>query len=286
LTHDKICNGSWDQKNATAYMRVHCLNTNCISEVIRLALNCKLYSDADAGKEANPELFELYQEESEDNPENYKPFPIPFLWNCDIPIEIYVDAIMHLMFLGVVRTTRVDVQEWLKSQGKLTSLFAFCKDVLDQVKGLSISWCCILPYSKGSFGGWVYENYYAFARLFRWFYSPLLQFKLDTPYNDPESPQSTWTEKQKHAWLSARELNVTKGNAKQFQEQVASSIIAGAPPITPERGVIPDPVNEFINRLSNVVALRMSTCSDEEHVKQIELHIQLFLSRDSVNFLK
>lgn len=206
------------------------MNKKCIKEVIRLAVNCKQLQDAEASKEVNPELYELLKEDQTESPDNYKSFPIPFLSNCDIRMKIYVDTIMHLMFLGVVRTATVDVQDWLKLQGKLSSFFVFCKDELDQFQGLSISWCRILPYSKGSFGGWVSENYYAFARLFRWFYSPLLQFKTEKPYSDPVTPQANWTKKQNHAWLSSRELDISKGNAKKFQERVSSSMINGAPP--------------------------------------------------------
>jgi hypothetical protein len=86
------------------------------------------------------------------------------------------------------------------------------------------------------------------------------------------------TEKQNHAWLSARELNVKKGDAKQFQECVVSSMIAGALPIMLKRGVSAKRVNELLNRLVNMVAVCMSPCSDKEDVLQMELHIWLFLS--------
>jgi hypothetical protein len=59
-------------------------------------------------------------------------------------MEIYqhVDAPMHLLFLGVVRTTVKRVLEWTKYKNKYNSFIGISSGLLEQVSRLHLNWCC------------------------------------------------------------------------------------------------------------------------------------------------
>jgi len=47
----------------------------------------------------------------------------------------------------------------MKERGKNELFLQYSKMVLQSVKILKLSWCKVLPYCGGKFGGWVSENY-------------------------------------------------------------------------------------------------------------------------------
>jgi hypothetical protein len=73
--------------------------------------------------------------------------------------------VMHMIFLGVVRTTTEMVQEWSKRRGKNAAFVRYLDGTLDLLQLLGIDWCCCVPYKSVKFGGWVSENYLGGSRL-------------------------------------------------------------------------------------------------------------------------
>ena len=49
---------------------------------------------------------------------------------------------------------------------------------------MGLDWCKLLDTESG----WVSDNYLAFDRIVKWYYSPLSLLDLDTPYVEPLNP--------------------------------------------------------------------------------------------------
>jgi hypothetical protein len=101
-----------------------------------------------------------------------------------------VDAPMHLLFLGIMKSTMGYISDFFK----VTLLDrSFTKVVSHKLKTLisiyKLSWLNILPFkNNGSMldtSGWVGENFLAFSRLFLWYISPISLLQIEQPTNDP-----------------------------------------------------------------------------------------------------
>lgn len=102
---------------------------------------------------------------------------IPFTWQRNLSIHDHVETIMHLLFLGVTKSTFNDIHAWLRSKNLFTKFLAMVDKILQPIQNLRLEWCKIIPYGTGKFGGHVSENYLAMARILKWFLCILNQFK-------------------------------------------------------------------------------------------------------------
>ena len=104
----------------------------------------------------------------------------PALWNRGVPLICHIDVPMHLIFLGIVKSTVALVNEWMATNGWNLMALSRTNITLDSIKNLNISWCRTLPQWTGQASrilcttGWVSENYLAMSRLFVWYYSELI----------------------------------------------------------------------------------------------------------------
>ena len=105
-------------------------------------------------------------------------------------ITQHIDAIMHLLFLGVIKTTMKRVNYWAKVRGKHDAMVSSSKLILEGVQDLRLQWVNVLPYRQGCFSGWVSENYLGMARMLPWFYNNMTNLMGDPfVYKKPTSPQ-------------------------------------------------------------------------------------------------
>jgi hypothetical protein len=56
--------------------------------------------------------------DKETNPLSYRMWSMPAFWKRGVELHQHVDVVMHMIFLGVVRTITEMVQEWSKRRGK------------------------------------------------------------------------------------------------------------------------------------------------------------------------
>jgi hypothetical protein len=276
-THSNIMAGIWNKKHAHSYLRCFCLNAKFIGTVLDRAINCKMLSEADQMVDTMPELYSDIMEEVRNDPESYRKCPLPPNWNETIPLDRYGDVPMHLLFLGAVKTCLMGTQAWLKSCSKNTAFYKFSVGILDSIKDLNISWCRVLPYSKGKFGGWVSENHLGMSRLIEWFYPQLTSMEEEVPWTEPEKAQSKWLKKDNAKWLMLRGIN-HKGYAADLRDKVAMYMASGDHAILPKPGVKGDKVLELLSCLSRLIGYCMSSFSGEKEIQQLEMEIRIFLN--------
>ena len=64
-----------------------------------------------------------------------------------------IDVIMHLLFLGMVKTVVIRIDEWLKLRGKSERFLSCAHHYLSAVSELQLSWCEVIKFSGGKMAG-------------------------------------------------------------------------------------------------------------------------------------
>ena len=57
---------------------------------------------------------------------------------------------MHLVFLGVMKTTIVKITDWLKLRVKHTAFTVFANGIFESVQRYGLNWCRPMPYKNGT----------------------------------------------------------------------------------------------------------------------------------------
>ena len=279
LCHRKIVMTHWSLATGRSYLKVHGMNTEAVGDILECAANCRQLVILERGKETNPQAYAEILLEKESNPGNFALWEFPSLWTRGVELEQHIDVTMHLLFLGVIKTTMNMVQEWAKKRNKYTAFLKYASRALDMVQTLNLDWLKAIPYGGGKLGGWVSENYMAMGRVSCWFYEPLEELGVDPVFVEPTRPYGQWTAVSNRGWLKSRGLS-TVGKAAELRERVAVKMEQdGGPPAVqePEGGSVSN-LNNMIIALNAMVCRLMCRTLTEHHVEDVEKHIKIFLS--------
>ncbi|MFY7881041.1 MAG: hypothetical protein ACOVR6_01995 [Fimbriimonas sp.] len=282
--HNEFVSGRWNKKNIDSYLRVHGLNNEAIAAITECCMNCKLLADM----ESNPLLlndpdvqlsWQRLLVKRRNAPEKYRMWKIPALWDRGVQLFQHVDVIMHLLFLGVVKTVIQMVQEWSKKRGKNAAFVRYLEGTLEGIQVNGLDWCRCIPYKAGKLGGWVSENYVGVARLLPWLYSCIDDVAADATFIEPIRDQRRWTVKENFSWLSIRGLE-TNGNAEQLRTRVKCYMNqpTGPPPVLPPAGGGVENVITMISSLKAMVARIMKKSVTDMDIVDAERHIKIFLT--------
>ena len=173
--HEKFVNMDWTKKNVQKFLTVHGVNTEACNAVLERANNClsltmeKAYFDTNGPTIDYDSLLKRQREQ----PEMFERWSFPALWNRGCDLDQHIDVAMHLVFLGVMKTTIIKITEWLKIRVKHAAFTVYANGIFESVQRYGLNWCRTMPYKNGTLGGWVSENFLAAARLCQWFYSQI-----------------------------------------------------------------------------------------------------------------
>ena len=106
-----------------------------------------------------------------------KKFKYPVLWDCPIALNQYIDAPMHLLFQGIIKSLIEMISEWLTALPKTPSYHKeFCQIIhptMLAISNMNLKWCFMNIFHTAKnykTTGWIANNYLAFARLMLVFY--------------------------------------------------------------------------------------------------------------------
>jgi hypothetical protein len=283
-SHENYVKGSWSKANVESYLKVTGLNSSAINSVMQCANNCKdlvavLSLDPTTASVEDIQRAQQTLQHKDQNPSAYEMWRMPAIWNRGVDLHQHIDVVMHLLFLGVVRTTTEMVQEWSKRRGKNAAFVRYLEGTLESLQLLGLDWCRCVPYKSGKFGGWVSENYVAVSRLLTWLFRGIDSIAPDTPTDDPEIPQRRWNKRQNCHWLSIRGLSVT-GSALEVSARVREYQTQpnGAPPVLPPPGGTVQVLTSTLMNLKAMTARIMASSVTEASIKDVDLHIKRFLT--------
>lgn len=204
LAFDNFAGFHWTETEVREFLSVECINTKLVDELLEHGANARTIADI------KKKAFNLIEElehmllwNAEIHPEDYSCPPGMAVWIGADGIAIFVDAPMHLIFLGIIKTTLFMIKKWLGKGGYLEDFLKRCKELNALLNDLHIDWLRIEDFRDGKFGGWVSENFVAFSRVMLWFFQDLGTLMRESVLQEDSEPPSqvpntTW--KQKHYW--------------------------------------------------------------------------------------
>jgi len=222
--HKRVVEGKWTPKAAEAYLKVEGLNDKAATAILTHANNVVSLNAAEAEPELLATELRILQQEKQQSPQLYKQWAIPSRWDRGVFLWQCIDPLMHLLFLGVVRSAGQKPKAFLTAFGKHPAFTRAYGNILEKVKSLQLDWLRVLKYGSGTFGGWVSENFLAYARIMSWFYQGLESVAEDANHEDdgrpPDAlPQTKWLLKHNKWWLKRRGLD-SKGLADALKARV------------------------------------------------------------------
>lgn len=278
--HDRIVEGILTKTAAVAELKENCIDTAFTEAIVENAQNARtlkqLHDNGALGE--HPEITELLEME----PWRFEPSRHPPAWHKKFfSISQNVDVPMHIIFLGLVKSSMVLINVFLSLKTKWPSYVRRVKGVPESVQKLNVSWCKARPYGKtGKFGGKVSENYLADARFLPWLYSPLSNLANAEPYEEPtDRPVSRWIMPETKGWLQARGIPVgSKERAPQLREKVQYyKNLPNPPEILKPKGGEMDDCRKMIWALTALVARLMTSVVDDEVIQDTKRHVRIFL---------
>jgi hypothetical protein len=282
LAHAQYISGNWTESNVKAYLRVSALNTEAIDSILNHAKYAKKTHNAN-----DADLDDEVREHRSNFPHLYKQWPFPSLWNRKVDLSQHIDVVMHLIFLGVMKTWMRCTFDWLSERNKKESFLQFGSSVLPSIQQLNLEWCKIIPYSTDGLGGLVSENYLAMGRISKWFYCCGLPLCAPNPaiFNGPpnQSNVNQWTAAHCNKWLSDRSLRsclpakstvgILRGKVKEGMLLDPSKIVF----VRPAGGCI-SLVLKVVVSLHSMISTLMTTEVNNEILALVELRIKIFLT--------
>ena len=91
---------------------------------------------------------------------------------------------MHLLFLGVTKSTKDLIYGWITQTKRLNGYKFFANDIFYHLAGMGLDWCKILVATSG----WVSDNYIAFSRISKWCYYLIVFLHQNDIYKEPTLP--------------------------------------------------------------------------------------------------
>ena len=283
VAHDRIEFCIWTERNAESYLKVHGLNAEIIGSVTEHALNARAYRIALQNKHTKPLEYDIIHRERMETPDIFERWKFPSLWRRGCSIDQHIDVIMHLLLLGIQKTTMNRIKLWHSLRRSETNFIRYAAGILENIQKLNISWCKAIAYKTGKLGGWVSENYLAMARLNKWFYSGIEIITSDESVRDLDAmlniPQDRWLKKFNVAWLHIRGLD-TSGCYKTVKERVQTymSDPDNIPPIIPILSLPAKNIFLTTQALTAMIAHVMIVDINNETITETERRIKIFLN--------
>jgi hypothetical protein len=282
--HGGFVTRGWSKRTVDSYLRVHGLNKEAIMAIMKCATHCKEYTDAvtlscTVGGETEMENLHELEKLKETHPELFQQWKFPAIWDRGVLLQQHIDVAMHLIFLGVVKTCIVMVQDWTKLRGKHSAFLRYVKGTLEPIQRLGLDWCRCVPYRTGKLGGWVSENYLGASRLLDWLYSSIDEIASDEVFIQPLRHHSMWNMKENRGWLSIHGLD-TQGTAAELKQRVKQLMEqdGGPPEELPPQGGPALNVYNMIIALKSMVSRVMKRSITNTDINDAERHIKLFLT--------
>ena len=161
--------GTWTKNNVRAYCTLHGINQAGVKLLMNKSDNCAAINSlaVNTKGESNFNDSEYIIDDFERNKHKYEQWEGGPYWNANMKLNNFVDAIMHLLFLGITKATNQLIVKWIH-QMKLQEMFNLkFKVMFSPIISMGLDWCKLI-YSEA---GWVSDNYLALARIMKWLYS-------------------------------------------------------------------------------------------------------------------
>ena len=170
--YEQIRDGNWSGVQAKSYLRSEGISTTLSDKCIVNGRFSYLYKNQDQ----YPDDSEFRNEDKAEHPSDYDYPILPPLWSLSahIDVGVFIDAYMHLLFLGVQKAISTGlVSRFLTPKRKLSSYITNLNHKLVQVFDIKASYMPIHP-SCGAdsltFGGCLSRQWLSICRIMKWLF--------------------------------------------------------------------------------------------------------------------
>ena len=278
ITHTKVSEGIWSRFEGDAYLKAHGINNDLWQNIIECAENIYLLSQLDTLE--NKYKRYLISDKA-CNPNNYTPHPLPKVWFSPIGIEMFVDAPMHLLFLGIMKDVHRITMQWCSTINIESTVIRQISKYFNVIFEMKLEWLKIIPIGVSNFSGWVSENWLALSRILKWIYS-IVTTLYSTKKNNVcsfEGPRNKWTMNQNKSWLKTHGLD-TRGNAVTLRERVDEYVNdSNCPlPFNKRPGGSLNNLMTLWSSLHAIISNSMCRQVTSKRIHQVTIYIKIFLS--------
>jgi hypothetical protein len=213
IVQQKIVDESWSPNEAKSFLSVICVDTKTNAEIVRLAQSCQSLREVRSCVGQLSVTSKRVLQHYKDNPGEFCPLPIPIAWRRGSKLKQHVAVAMHLLFLGITKSTLQLTFKWFKLQGKCSNFLEFAAKLIGGVgplKTMQLLWLDLTQLTGEKFGGWVAVHFVAFSRLLKWVFSIADIVIPDDEYEEPKYPPSDqWLVLELRGWLKCRGLDIS-----------------------------------------------------------------------------
>lgn len=276
IAHIGVVEHGWTKATCKAFLSSEGINENFFA-TIYLHANRAL-----ALRELQSEVHDELLEDSELHPEAYMKASYPAQWQrpCQ-ELRDTIDALMHLMFLGIVNTTMEKAQDSLAAKDQNAAFIESSSKYPKSILAMTLDWLKLRPYSGGKFYGWNSENYQGFARLMPWFYQNYAEYPAQDQhkYAPPANkPPKNWTVKEHQYWLKIRNLDATGNKCDlitRVREYMNQEVV---PQPIPRQFVTASQMEHVMVSLNEMLQCIMSRRVNEGLIQKTGYAIRIFLT--------
>ena len=213
---------------------------------------------------------------------NICPMQLPAVWYKPYEMKKWIDAPMHLLFLGVVKKTNSVIEKWATLFNKQKKVNKSFSSMLTFIFNMKLEWCKILPLCPNmSFGGFVSENWAAVGRLFCWMYQtiPIILTNEEIDTETPDKPLKNWTGAQMRKWLVLHGLK-RSGNVSELRERIRPFIEneATVPPVISKYRCPPEVIRNTIVAMHHMISRLMQKKCSPSSIDECKAYIHLYLN--------
>ena len=279
LASNKYFNGNWTEIETKTYLSTYAINTEGMDSVLEHCNKMRTLKYIRMGDNVDNETKNLILTDMKRHPEMYDFWKGGAYWSSSMHIERFCDVIMHLLFLGVTKSSRDLLAMWLKDT-KLSRKYQACmKSFLLSISELGLEWCKVIT----SKSGWVSDNYLGYCRISKWCHFPYSMMRTEDPsedtYVEPKIPVKHWLLHMCKEWLTVHGMRYT-GTVSQLREIIISKKEnhKAPPKLIPK---ITSPVkvmDDFVGSLLSTVSSVMVREVNDSTVREVDREIKIFLT--------
>lgn len=289
VIHKGFAEWNWNVETCKSYYKVECFSEETYDKIREYAERTKAYLDTTNDdpntrrSQVNARVKESIRRLQEECPELFQRIHNPALYSRPgVELSTHVEGIMHLIFLGIVKTIVKDIQASLLLKKGNAEFLRQNGDLLQHLQKLNLDWLKLLAYSGGNFYGWNATEYVGFSRLLPWFYQKYGEVSVE-PLPERDLPPEAdlhicWLKPDLEYWLKIRGLKVS-GSKAELLERVSEYMAMEDPPqVLPPVSVDVAIVRDLVNSLYNMLESLMGHSVSESTVLKAEYAIRIFLS--------
>ena len=169
--------GKWNEGNVKAYLSTFSMNNTGANHANHVITHChsrKALQNAMKCSKMDSNSIRII-ENAKINPEKYLLWKGGPYWTSNIPYHAFINVIIHLLFLDIVKPCKTMMIGWLKNNKDAVECAAKRMSVCCDLEKWGLCWLKLINTNSG----WASENYLGFSRIMKWYYSIDIEDKKD-----------------------------------------------------------------------------------------------------------